>query len=681
MSGIPVEGIVADSNGAPVTQARIISKKKGTSTDQALYEDEALTTPASNPYNINNSAGFYALYRNPLLDYSIEIKSADEATTYNSFILNGGGEGSSSTDPNIIVDTLAELQALTGDDSEDSVLVLGRASAGDGYAGMFRWVSGDQSANVTADPQMGVWVAPTAASTGASGAWMRVFTGEVWAEWFGASTSATAATNATAILAAVDYWAPFNDTTTDGGMVRLGVGVYACDQLVLTGKHGITLRGSGINSTELSFADDESAIVIASTVSTSTNKLGIEDMTIHGPGLSNTSAYGIDWTYTNRCFVKNVLFHGWRRCLSLVHNWQTVLQNVDGHGAGTDQHYIGLYMGESTNYPTEPIDNAIEAINVHFQDSSYCSFRIVNGQGSKFTNCEGSSNVDAGTYGWYIGDGVDTGTPCQWIHFSNCLADTVGNGWYIVKGSMSELSQMQWSNCWCGNTITGWTVTNADTLTFDNTLQITSTGSAIVWNNVNRSIWQGQIRGWRSDSSGSEYAFSLIDCEYNRVFGHFFSTTSSGTAVSESGTSNNNVIEWTGSTGFSMVGADSLLKDPNDRLTSNGDVNLQAFTSASTGDSGVFLENAGQRNWQIYAQRSTDRLVISHSDKATEAWHLEPGGIISVASSFQVGGTQVLSAQGAAVADASGGSTVDAEARTAINTLLARLRAHGMIAT
>ncbi len=44
-------------------------------------------------------------------------------------------------------------------------------------------------------------------------------------------------------------------------------------------------------------------------------------------------------------------------------------------------------------------------------------------------------------------------------------------------------------------------------------------------------------------------------------------------------------------------------------------------------------------------------------------------------------GVQVIGNQGAAVADASGGSTVDAEARTAINTLLSRLRTHGLIDT
>ena len=37
--------------------------------------------------------------------------------------------------------------------------------------------------------------------------------------------------------------------------------------------------------------------------------------------------------------------------------------------------------------------------------------------------------------------------------------------------------------------------------------------------------------------------------------------------------------------------------------------------------------------------------------------------------------------QGVAVADASGGATIDAEARTAINTLLARIRVFGLIAT
>lgn len=50
---------------------------------------------------------------------------------------------------------------------------------------------------------------------------------------------------------------------------------------------------------------------------------------------------------------------------------------------------------------------------------------------------------------------------------------------------------------------------------------------------------------------------------------------------------------------------------------------------------------------------------------------------------YRVDGTKVIGPRGAAVADASGGTTVDTEARAAINALLARLRAstgHGLIA-
>lgn len=48
---------------------------------------------------------------------------------------------------------------------------------------------------------------------------------------------------------------------------------------------------------------------------------------------------------------------------------------------------------------------------------------------------------------------------------------------------------------------------------------------------------------------------------------------------------------------------------------------------------------------------------------------------------FKVNGVQVVSAQGAAIANAAGGGVIDVEARAAINALLARVRAHGLIAT
>ena len=48
---------------------------------------------------------------------------------------------------------------------------------------------------------------------------------------------------------------------------------------------------------------------------------------------------------------------------------------------------------------------------------------------------------------------------------------------------------------------------------------------------------------------------------------------------------------------------------------------------------------------------------------------------------LSVGGNQVVGARLAAVADPTGGTTIDAEARTAIAAILARLRQHGLIAS
>jgi hypothetical protein len=51
------------------------------------------------------------------------------------------------------------------------------------------------------------------------------------------------------------------------------------------------------------------------------------------------------------------------------------------------------------------------------------------------------------------------------------------------------------------------------------------------------------------------------------------------------------------------------------------------------------------------------------------------------AQTLSVGGEQVVGARLASVADPAGGTTVDAEARTAIADILSRLRTHGLIAS
>lgn len=51
------------------------------------------------------------------------------------------------------------------------------------------------------------------------------------------------------------------------------------------------------------------------------------------------------------------------------------------------------------------------------------------------------------------------------------------------------------------------------------------------------------------------------------------------------------------------------------------------------------------------------------------------------ASRLLVDGEQVVGAQASAIADPSGGTTIDAQARTALGAILTALRTHGLIAT
>lgn len=55
-----------------------------------------------------------------------------------------------------------------------------------GREGVFKWDGSNLSTKVSADPQQGVYVAPSSDPTGASGAWVRQFDGPLSVEWFGA---------------------------------------------------------------------------------------------------------------------------------------------------------------------------------------------------------------------------------------------------------------------------------------------------------------------------------------------------------------------------------------------------------------------------------------------------------------------------------------------------------------
>lgn len=99
-------------------------------------------------------------------------------------------DGPAAASMNFSVANLATLEALTAG-SYNSVFMLGRTAVGDAGGGLFAWVSGNQSANVSADPAQAFWVAPSSDATGASGAWKRIYEGMPDVRWFGITCDGT----------------------------------------------------------------------------------------------------------------------------------------------------------------------------------------------------------------------------------------------------------------------------------------------------------------------------------------------------------------------------------------------------------------------------------------------------------------------------------------------------------
>lgn len=83
--------------------------------------------------------------------------------------------------------------------------------------------------------------------------------------------------------------------------------------------------------------------------------------------------------------------------------------------------------------------------------------------------------------------------------------------------------------------------------------------------------------------------------------------------------------------------------------------------------------------WRFVAPQDGMRALVKSSGVTASyrggAW--EPGAVIG--TKLVVGGQQIVGSRAVAIAAPAGGSTVDAQARAAVNAILAALRQHGLI--
>jgi len=159
----------AAATGAPLSGGSVATYLPGTSTPVTTYQDPTGATANANPVTLD-SLGSAAIWYNGLV--RMVVKDASGTTVYDQV-------GGNVTTPTVA--TLAQLQGC----APGTYYVAGRTAAGDGYQDYFTWTAGDQSAKVSADPLHGIWVPPSSAPSGASGAWRRTRT-DVTYEMFGA---------------------------------------------------------------------------------------------------------------------------------------------------------------------------------------------------------------------------------------------------------------------------------------------------------------------------------------------------------------------------------------------------------------------------------------------------------------------------------------------------------------
>jgi hypothetical protein len=117
-----------------------------------------------------------------------------------------------------------------------------------GREGLFVWDASNQAANVAADSAQGIYVPPPSDPTGASGAWVRKYSGAVSVKWFGAkgdgsSDDSAAFSTALAFLKAIAVNA--NGFYKASGKLFVPAGHYYLGTTTLEITHTLIVEGEG----------------------------------------------------------------------------------------------------------------------------------------------------------------------------------------------------------------------------------------------------------------------------------------------------------------------------------------------------------------------------------------------------------------------------------------------------
>ena len=231
------------ATGAAIPFGKCTVYLTGTATLAALFDSTGASITNPVVADVNAQLGFAA---------------ADGTYDYQPQYANGSAAGpkikkqqlydlSNISSAGVSVLTRTALAAITGP-TNNTIRYLVEA----GREGWFKFSSANLSANVTADPQQGVYVPPAAATTGASGAWVRIYDRFLNIRWFGATGDGTT-NDSTAVQAAINLSYALRQVNTvlyygaGGGLpvyVPPAAVSYNCASTKITRSHSCTIFGN-----------------------------------------------------------------------------------------------------------------------------------------------------------------------------------------------------------------------------------------------------------------------------------------------------------------------------------------------------------------------------------------------------------------------------------------------------
>ena len=350
-----------DSAGISVPGAQHYFTAGGVPT--APFEDEALTTPHSNPVVADGAGKLPPIYMDDALTYRVRIydRNAEAGVDtpledYNPFI------------PGSVVLSELNLGDVTGaptagsrillaaiDHAVASTVILTESSR----EGTFVFDTSDLSAEVTADTAQGVYVAPSSDTTGASGAWVRKFDGDVLGSWFGISSASAdnyaAIGAALAVARLVKRQLRLPDGTLTINQASPNFALADDDRITGMGRGRTTIYCTGLSGAGELFT------------ATSKSRVRISDMRIESSVLMTTGWVATSFYDCVDCLVEDVTFNNWTN---------SVIFWTAGGGAAT-----GPVPPQATNLRNK-------AINCISLNSRSYAFFMNFATACEFLNCE-----------------------------------------------------------------------------------------------------------------------------------------------------------------------------------------------------------------------------------------------------------------------------------------------------